>query len=249
MEWLEEVAEEPWTDKDFQHHWKLVSQISLPKKEFKEALMEPVGKKVEEQDAAMAECAAVGKRVREPEERVWELEERVRKAWQKKKGDEKKGKELRDKVEQEIEEMNAKAEEATELQCRVWVMRGQHGKRPHKVPLVETRLPAEEQMAATRTAGELPLHCFSVAVTETTGRRVMKKDVAKKTKGPAPKPCPMRVLIVDPEGSKAAQTLQQDLEKCGAAAQLVTGKVTRRDRCVYMALKSAAWFARVGPPS
>ena len=170
----------------------------------------------------------------------------MRKAWLKKKGEEKKGKDLRDKVEQEIEETNAKAEEATELRCRVWVMRDRHGKRPPKVPPLETRLPADERMAATGTAGELPLHCFSVAVTEMT-EPMQKKDVAKKTKGPAPKPCPMRVLIVDPEGSKAAQTLQQDLEKRGAAVQLITGKVTRRDRCVFLALKSAAWFVRVGP--
>ena len=132
-------------------------------------------------------------------------------------------------MEIEIEETIAKAQHGTEPRSRVWMMRGRHGKRPQKVLPVEKRLLAEEQMVATRTAGELPLHCCNVAVTGAT-EAVKKKDVAKQTNGPAPRPFPSRVLIVDPEGSKATQALQEDMERRGAAVQLVMGRVTRRNR-------------------
>ena len=67
VEWLEEVAEEPWTDidKDFQHRWKSMSHVARPKRAFKEVLLEPVGKKVEERQAAMAAYAAGFRRVRD----------------------------------------------------------------------------------------------------------------------------------------------------------------------------------------
>ena len=62
VEWLEEVADEPWTDKDFKHRWKLVAQIARPTTALKEALMEPVVQKMEEREAAMAAYAAGVKR-------------------------------------------------------------------------------------------------------------------------------------------------------------------------------------------
>ena len=78
MKLLHELEEEPWIDEVFHYHSKLVKQISSPK-EPTEALMETVGKKMEEHDDAMADGAAHKQLVRE-------LGERFPKTWQKKKG-------------------------------------------------------------------------------------------------------------------------------------------------------------------
>ena len=61
----------------------------------------------------------------------------------------------------------------------------------------------------------------------------------------------MRVRIVDVEGTRACKTLHDNVVKRGADVNLLRGKrvVKGRDHCVYMALKTAFWFAGVGPAS
>ena len=92
----------------------------------------------------------------------------MRKAWQEKKGDEKKGKELREKLRKAIGETNAKGNADTKLRCCVLVMSRRRGKRPHKVPPLESRLAAEEQMGVTGTPAS---YSCTISAWRTTRRR------------------------------------------------------------------------------